>query len=67
MGDRVTAVRNERSWTRAIFHVRQGPEMSGALLAVALALLLVEASIAASGRTPTRRAREAQEGTRDPS
>jgi hypothetical protein len=64
VGRRVTAVRDGRNWARAVFLARQGPDLTGALVALALALLLVEAVVASSGN-PRRGQRRAAEAARD--
>lgn len=51
VGEDVTAVRRNGAWDRAIFRQRQGPELWRPFLLLALILLLVEAGIAAAGRT----------------
>jgi hypothetical protein len=50
VGGEVTMVRRERSWDRAVFRARQGPELWRPLLLATLVLLLLEATVAAAGR-----------------
>ena len=65
VGRDVTRVRREDAWERAAFRVRQGPELWRPLVLGALVLLLVEAVVAASGRSaPSRRSEPAVEPVR---
>jgi Aerotolerance regulator N-terminal len=50
VGPGAVRVAREGGWGRAIFRTRQGPELWWVLLLAALALLLVEAGVAAAGR-----------------
>jgi hypothetical protein len=50
VGSDLTVVRRQDRWVGAIFRVRRGPELWRVLLLAALALLVVEAGVAAAGR-----------------
>jgi hypothetical protein len=55
IGSEVTTVDDPSEWSRGIFMTRQGPELWRPLLAAALILLVLEAWVAASGRTSEQR------------
>jgi hypothetical protein len=55
IGSNTTRVRRDGAWTRSIFQERRGPELWRILLALALALLVVESALAATGRPMFRR------------
>jgi hypothetical protein len=55
IGSNTTRVQGERAWARSIFQERQGPELWRILLAMALALLVVESALAATGRLSVRK------------
>jgi hypothetical protein len=54
IGSNTTRVRGDGAWARSIFQERQGPELWSLLLAMALALLVVESALAATGRLTVR-------------
>ncbi len=54
IGLNTTHVRRDGAWARSIFQERQGPELWRTLLALALALLVVESVVAATGRLAVR-------------
>jgi hypothetical protein len=56
VGSQVIGVDRKSAWTRAIYRVRQGPELWWPFLMGAVALLLIESLMATSGRRDGRHA-----------
>ena len=56
VGPQVIGVDRKSAWTRAIYRVRQGPELWWPFLMGAVALLLIESLMATSGRRDGRHA-----------
>ena len=61
IGPAVISVDREEDWAGAIFRTRQGPELWWPLLLAAVALMVIEALVAAAGRveTPTEKRQRA--------
>lgn len=63
IGDDITEVDRDSAWDRAIYQARQGPELWWPFLLGVMALLMIEALMATSGRSTERRFREAPDST----
>jgi hypothetical protein len=55
IGSNTIRVRSEGAWARSIFQERRGPELWRILLAMALALLVAESALSATGRLSVRK------------
>jgi len=63
IGDNVSEVDRDTAWERAIYQARQGPELWWPLLLGVMALLMIEALMATSGRSTARRFRQGPDTT----